>query len=318
MLPSIKSQKIGAHLSVAGGLHNAFDEAVRVKAACLAIFVKNQRQWKAPPQTDEHVRLFTHAAARTGIGPTIAHASYLLNLASPEPRSRKQSITALIDELTRCEALGLPGIVLHPGAHMGEGIDAGIARIAHSISLIHAATRGFRCKILLESTAGQGSTIGHEFSQLGRILSAVREQDRLGVCLDTCHLFAAGYDLRDREKYEATVAELDRHIGLDRVACIHVNDSKADLGSRLDRHEHIGHGRLGRRGFIYILNDPRLAHAPRIIETKKGLDPKGRDWDIVNIRRLRSYISKGSEPPERSRLAASPHPIAAQPHEITA
>ena len=290
VVSSIHDQKIGAHLSIAGGLHNAFDQAERVGAACLAIFVKNQRQWNAPPLADEQARLFSDAAKRIGIHAACAHASYLLNLASPERRFRDQSIAALIDELIRCEALSLPGIVVHPGAHMGEGIDAGVARIAYSLTCVHAATHGFRCRVLLETTAGQGSTIGHEIGQLGEILNKVREPERVGVCLDTCHLFVAGYDLRVKEKYEETIAELDRHVGLDRIACIHVNDSKAGLGSRLDRHEHIGKGELGRRGFIHILNDPRLAHAPRIIETKKGTDARGRDWDTVNIKKLRSYI----------------------------
>jgi deoxyribonuclease-4 len=286
----MNKQLFGSHLSVAGGLHNAFDEALRIGADCLAIFVKNQRQWKAPPLKEEQVVAYREAQARTKVTPVIAHASYLLNLASPTDDGRSKSIAALIDELTRCEALGVPGLVIHPGAHMGEGIDAGIARIAASLDEVHRATKGFKSRILLESTAGQGTTIGHEIVHLERMITSTKSPDRLGVCIDTCHLFAAGYDLRKKDKYDETVDELARRIGLDRIECIHTNDSKNPCGSKLDRHEHIGKGKMGKEAFVNLVNDARLAHAPRILETEKGVDDKGVDFDVINLRKLRSWI----------------------------
>lgn len=282
MTQSKPETKIGAHLSVAGGMHLAFDEAVRLGFDCIQIFVKNQRQWKAAPQTDEQVRLFREARKRTGIGPITAHASYLINLAAPDPVNLAKSIDAMTDELTRCEALGVELLVVHPGAHLGEGLDVGIARVAKSLDEIHARTTGFRTRIGLEDTAGQGSTIGRELGELGRIIDGAKSPERLAVCLDTCHLFAAGYDLRDPADYERMIAVADRAFGLDRVHCIHTNDSVMDVGSRRDRHEHIGLGKLGRRGFELILRDPRLAHAPRILETEHGEDDKGQEWLVVD------------------------------------
>lgn len=283
-------QKFGAHLSVAGGLHFAFDGAVDVGCDCLQIFVKNQRQWAARPLTDEQVRLFKEAQSRTGVRPVVAHASYLLNLASPDSANRKKSICALIDELKRCEALGVGGLVIHPGAHMGDGIEAGIKRIASSLDEVHTATRGFTCRILLETTAGQGSTIGHEAAQLGQIIDQTELPERIGICLDTCHVFAAGYDIRRNDDYERLTDELSRFVGIERVACIHTNDSKGDCGSRLDRHDHITKGKIGKIGFANILNDPRLATVPRILETPKGVDGRGTSLDRVNINRMKKLV----------------------------
>lgn len=285
-----RQQKFGSHLSVAGGFENAFREGVDVGCDCLQIFVKNQRQWKAKPISDEQVKAYRQAEKETGIGPVVAHASYLLNLASPEAANQQKSINALIDELERCEALGVVGLVIHPGAHMGEGESKGIKRISASLNKVHAATKGFTCRVLLESTAGQGTTIGHEVEHLGRIIDGVKQGDRLGVCLDTCHLFAAGYDLRDAEAYESMVQAMNASFGLDRIGCIHVNDSKFDLGSRRDRHEHIGEGFIGRKGFANIVNDMRLANAPRILETPKGDDDKGRPYDKINLGKLRRMV----------------------------
>lgn len=279
--------QIGAHLSVAGGLHLALDEAVRLGFDCVQLFVKNQRQWKAAPLSDEQVRLFREARKRTGVGPVTAHASYLINLAAPDPVNLAKSTDAMVDELERCEALGVELLVVHPGAHLGEGLDAGIARIAKTLDEIHARTPGFKTRIGLEDTAGQGSTIGRELGELGRIIDGVKSPERLAVCLDTCHLFAAGYDLRDGAGYERMIAEADRAFGLGRVQCIHTNDSVMDVGSRRDRHEHIGLGKLGRRGFELILRDPRLVQAPRILETEHGEDEKGREWLAVDGAALR-------------------------------
>ena len=277
-------------MSVAGGLENAFDAGRRAGCDCLQIFVKNQRQWNAKPLTDEQVSAYKSAERRTGLRPVIAHASYLLNLASPKAESRKRSSLALIDELTRCEALGVSGLVIHPGAHMGEGVDVGSRRIAESLDQVHKATQGFAVRILLETTAGQGSAIGHEIGHLGRIIDMVKDSQRLMVCLDTCHLFAAGYDLRNGDDYGSMVDEIAKCVGLERIACIHTNDSKTPCGSHIDRHEHITKGKIGKKGFSNLLNDPRLAHAPRILETPKGTDGRGTDLDKVNLGRLRRLV----------------------------
>jgi len=285
-----QKQRFGAHLSVAGGLERAFDLAAEVGCDCLQIFVKNQRQWDAKPLTEEQVRVFRSARRRSGDKLVVAHGSYLLNLASPVPALRDRSITALADELERCEALGVTGLVVHPGAHMGEGIDAGIGRIVTALDEVHARTFGIQTRVLLETTAGQGSSIGHEIVHLGRIMDGCKAPDRLDVCLDTCHLFAAGYDLRDPDEYERTITEIAGHVGLASVKCIHMNDSKTPCGSHVDRHEHITQGEMGRQAFVNVVNDRRLAGVPKILETPKGKDGRGTDMDRVNLRRLRRLI----------------------------
>ncbi len=222
--------------------------------------------------------------------PVIAHGSYLLNLASPDETARRKSITALADELERCEQLGVAGLVIHPGAHMGEGVDAGIARIVSALDDVHVRTSGLKTPVLLETTAGQGSSVGHEIAHLGRIIDDCKAPDRLMVCLDTCHLFAAGYDLRNSDAYERTIAELTDHVGLETVKCIHMNDSKKPCGSCVDRHEHISKGEMGKQAFVNVVNDRRLAAVPKILETPKGVDGRGSDMDRVNLRRLRCLI----------------------------
>ncbi len=321
---------LGVHLSVAGGLENALHSAVQLGCDCVQIFVKNQRQWRAPPLRNDQIERFRAVQSATLVAPVIAHASYLLNLASPDDRARLGSVRALADELERCEALGVTGLVLHPGAHLdagedritkiedrkqnrghrgagrrlsnersrdsegtieGSAIAAGIERIARSLDEVHRRCAGFRSQILLETTAGQGTSIGWRFEHLRGILDRVAEPDRLGVCLDTCHLFAAGYDFRTSETYAATIDELERAIGVAAVKCIHMNDSKRELGSRVDRHEHIGKGKIGKSGFAHFLNDPRFAGVPMILETPKGVDGRGTDLDKVNLKRLRSLGS---------------------------
>jgi deoxyribonuclease IV len=277
-------------MSIAGGLYRAFDAAEATGCDCMQIFVKNQRQWRAAPLSAWQIRAFREARERTGIGPVVAHASYLLNLASPRAVQRRRSIAALVDELQRCEVLGVPYLVMHPGAHLGDGVAVGIERIAASLDAAHARTAGFATTVLLETTAGQGTTIGREFAELAAIIAAVHEPARVGVCLDTCHLFAAGYNLAEAGGYEWTINELKRRIGLGRVRCIHVNDSKAPCGSERDRHEHIFKGCLGRAAFARLIGDPRLAAVPKILETPKGVDARGRDLDRVNLRRLRGMI----------------------------
>lgn len=255
---------------------------------CLQIFVKNQRQWRGPALTDAQVGAFKTAERATGIGPVVAHASYLLNLASPERATRDKSIDAMVDELERCEALGLSGLVFHPGSHLSATLAAGIKHIARSLNKVHRRCAGYKTMILLETTAGQGTCVGHRFEHLAAIMAGVKEPQRLGVCLDTCHLFAAGYEFRKAGDYQTLVDELDRVIGVARVRCIHMNDSKRELGSRVDRHEHIGKGKIGKQGFAHFINDPRWHGLPMILETPKGEDGRGTDLDKVNLKRLRA------------------------------
>jgi deoxyribonuclease-4 len=291
-ITKLQTQRFGAHLSVAGGLHLAFDAAVAAGCDCLQIFVKNQKQWTAKPLTDEAIRAYRAAQKRSGIRPVVAHASYLINLASPRQAQWDKSVAAMVDEIERCAALGVVGLVMHPGAHMGEGVDAGIARIVAGLDEIHRRTAGAKTRILLETTAGQGTSIGCDIEHLGRIINDVSEPARLGVCLDTCHLFAAGYDLRKPDEYERTLSLLRKHVTLRRIVCVHMNDSKGACGSRLDRHEHIGKGKMGLVGFRHVVNDHRLAHAAKILETPKGKDGRGVDLDKVNLRKLRRLIAR--------------------------
>lgn len=286
------TQRFGAHMSIAGGLHLAFELGHSAGCDCLQIFVKNQRQWVAKPLDDASIAAFTGAWKQSSIAPIVAHATYLINLAAADGENRQKSIRATIDELERCEALGLLGLVLHPGAHLGAGVDEGIRRIATALDEIHKATAGFKTRVLLENTAGQGSTIGSKPAELRCIIDGVKAPERLGACIDTCHLFAAGYDLRDAEKYADTIGEIDSTVGLKQIACLHVNDSKAGLGSHLDRHEHIGEGQIGQAGFVRLLNDPRLAHIPRILETDKGDDGRSVELDVKNLSTLRGYVGR--------------------------
>ncbi len=279
--------RLGAHESIAGGLHKAFDRAQSVGCDAMQIFVKPNRNWAVKPLTEEDIARFKARAAETGIHPVVAHTSYLLNLASPKKDLWQRSRDTLIVELERCEALDVPYLVLHPGSHVGSGEETGLARVAQGLGEVHAATPGFRTHILLETTAGQGTNLGYTFEQLAWLVERAPEGERLGVCLDTCHVFAAGYELRTVEGYEATMEEFDRAVGLARLEAIHLNDSKGDLGGRKDRHEHIGQGRIGLEGFRNLLNDPRLAGLPGLLETPKGDDLRE---DRENLAVLRSLV----------------------------
>lgn len=277
-------------MSIAGGLENAVQAGVEAGCDCLQIFVKNQRQWAGKPLTEDAAARFRRAVRRSGLRPVVAHATYLINLASPEATTWQRSLDALTDELLRCESLGVRSLIVHPGAHLGAGVDAGIARLTAAVNEVHRRTAGIRAGLLLETTAGQGSSLGADFEQLARIMDGVREPHRVRLCLDTCHVFAAGHDLRRIEGYERMVTELGRLVGLDRVTCMHVNDSKHACGSRLDRHEHVGRGKIGRAGFVRLINDQRFDRVPKILETPKGKDGRGRDLDRVNLQRLRRLV----------------------------
>lgn len=286
----IKQQpgRFGAHMSVAGGLENAFLAGMEVGCDCLQIFVKNQRQWKAAPLSEDQISRYKEAATVTCLTPVVAHASYLLNLASPELANRKKSIDALIDELQRCEALGVDALIFHPGAHLKDTMQNGIKHIAQSLDEVQQACAGYKSMILLETTAGQGSAIGWQFSQLADIFNVTKQPELLGVCLDTCHLFAAGYDFRKPDGYEKMMGEMEQAFGVEKVKCIHTNDSKKECGSRVDRHEHIGKGKIGLEGFKHFVNDKQFRNIPFILETPKGENGRGTPYDKVNLKCLRN------------------------------
>lgn len=273
---------LGAHLSIEGGLHRALHRGKESTCSVVQIFVKNQLQWNAPPLTDEQVAAFRRAKRETGIKTVVAHGSYLLNLASPDDALWRKSMDAFLLELERCEALGALGLVIHPGSHLGQGEEAGLRRIARALDTIHGRTQGYRTRTLLETTAGQGSSLGRRFEQLRAILDRVQDPARLAVCVDTAHIFAAGYDLRNAAAYEATMQELLEVVGRRRVRAFHLNDSKAKLGSEVDRHAHIGKGQIGRKGFAALVRDRRFHRVPMFLET-----PKEGDMDRKSLRCLR-------------------------------
>lgn len=279
---------LGAHESVAGGLHLAFDHIASVGGEALQIFTRNQRQWQAPPLTAEEIALFRRKWEEIGGMPVASHASYLINLGSGRDKQAEDSVRAFAGELRRCDSLGIPWAVIHPGSHGGAGIEAGLEKVARHLDRVFELA-GDRSKVtvLLETTAGQGTGLGSRFAELAWIIGQSRFADRLGVCFDTCHVFAAGYDLRNEEAYAATMAELDRTVGIGRLRFFHLNDAKKGLGSRVDRHEHIGRGMIGLEGFRLLLNDRRFAAHPMTLETPKGKDLAE---DRENLRLLRSLL----------------------------
>jgi deoxyribonuclease-4 len=275
-------------MSIAGGLYRALERGEEVGCSVVQIFLKNQLQWAAKPYTAEDIALFKAAWKRTGMRTVFAHSSYLINLAAAEPREWQRAVEAFHDELERAEALGLPFVIIHPGSHRGEGLEAGVARIARALDLVLERTRGYRVMVLLENTAGGGATIGRSFEELAALLDAVTKPERVGLCLDTCHLFAAGYDVRKQEGYEATMSACARLIGLRRVRAFHLNDAKAPCGSGLDRHEKIGRGKMGVAAFRLLMNDRRFARVPMTLETPKDPEPKADRDALALLRRLRA------------------------------
>lgn len=261
----------GAHESVAGGLHLAFDRIQQVGGESLQIFTRNQRQWKPKPLSREEISQFRAAQETFPLMPVASHASYLLNLATDKEELLEKSVAALILEFERCQQLGVPYVVMHPGSHGGKGVEAGLARFVAGMDRTLAAGHD-DVMLLLETTAGQGTGLGSTFEELSYIRQCSKFPQRIGVCVDTCHIFAAGYDLRSKEAYEATITDLDRHVGLENVKFFHLNDSKKDLGCRVDRHEHIGKGMIGLEGFRNLVNDPRFVDMPMTLETPKGDD----------------------------------------------
>jgi deoxyribonuclease-4 len=282
---------LGAHQSIAGGYYKAVLLAKETGCDCVQLFTKNNNQWRAKELTDDDVARFQEALQETGITHPIAHDSYLINLASPDEKLWETSVEAFRVELERAEKLGLEGLVAHPGAFTTTSEEAGIDRIIQAIDRVHRATGELRAKILLENTAGQGTNLGWRFEHLAAIIAGSKHGERLGVCIDTCHTFAAGYPLETPKQYAETISELDRVVGLARVKAFHLNDSKAAFGSRVDRHAHIGRGQLGLAPFRHLVNDPRFAGTPMYLETpKEELD--GEEMDAVNLRTLRALVKR--------------------------
>ncbi len=283
------TMQLGAHMSIAGGVHRALERAAEFEMTACQIFTKNDRQWAAKPLDPDHVSRFRQQRAELGLGQNalVSHASYLINLASPDELLWEKSIAAFQDELERCAALDVPYLVVHPGAHVGSGSEAGITRVAAALDRAHEALPRNSTMTLLETTAGQGTTLGAAFEELAAIRSDVDAQDRVGVCLDTCHVFAAGYDFRSAETYDAMISSFDRVIGLSRLRAIHVNDSKQPFGSRKDRHQHIGEGEVGLDTFRHLVNDVRLRAIPFILETEKGDDGEQDRRNMATLMGLR-------------------------------
>ena len=279
---------LGAHMSIEGGLHMAFDRISHVEGKSLQIFSKNQRQWRVPALTFSEIELFIKKREQWGKGPVAVHDSYLINLANPDATKANRAVGAFAEEIRRADQLAVPYLIMHPGSHVGSGIEKGLMQLTANLDrAFQEAGNAKSVVVLLETTAGQGTGLGASFEELAYVIDNSAYSNRLGVCFDTCHAFAAGYDIRSAAQYEKTFTAFDKIIGLDRLKFFHLNDSKKGLGSRVDRHEHIGKGEIGLEGFRLLMNDPRFAEHPMVLETPKGKDLKE---DIKNLKLLRSLI----------------------------
>lgn len=289
---------LGAHMSIAGGYYKAVEAAAALGMDCVQLFTKNNNQWRAKPLSEADADLFREALARTGVREPCAHDSYLINLASPADELWRKSLEAFVVELERADALGLKGVVMHPGSYTTTSEEEGLARIVRALDEALDRTVGQSVEIWLENTAGQGTNLGHRFEHLKEIIDGVQDATRIGVCIDSCHLLAAGYPIVERKDYLATMKELDRVVGLPRVRAFHLNDSKRELGSRVDRHAHIGEGHLGTETFRHILNDRRFRKLPMYLETPKGTRD-GAELDAINLAALRSLSAEATGRPAR-------------------
>lgn len=285
--------QLGAHVSISGGVHNAPHNGLEATCDVVQIFTKSSNQWRAKPLTDEDAALFLKAQKETGVTVVCAHDSYLINLASPEAALYQKSYEGFFEEMQRCNFLSIPNLVMHPGSHVGSGETAGLKRIAEAFNRMFAADPDGRVTVCLETTAGQGTNLGYRFEQLAEIIELVENKERLGICLDTCHIFTAGYPILTEAEYKATMKSFDAILGLGRLRIIHINDSLKGPGSRVDRHQPIGQGAIGAAPFGFFLNDRRLAKIPMILETPKESAAE----DIANLKILRSLIKdkKGSK-----------------------
>ncbi|MHC4956365.1 MAG: deoxyribonuclease IV [Planctomycetota bacterium] len=277
--------RLGAHVSTAGGMPNAVLMGRELECEAIQVFTRNQRQWEPKPLQDADIAEFRREARAEGyLKDAVSHASYLINLCAIDDAILAKSRRAFEDEIRRCGLLGIPYLCIHPGSHLKAGEEEGLRGIADSLRVALAATKGIRVKILLENTAGQGTNLGYRFEHLATLLRAVKSK-RLGVCIDTCHMFAAGYDLRTKKAYEASMKELDDTVGIARVHAFHLNDSKFGCGEKRDRHENIGEGKIGRTGFLLLVNDPRFDGLPGLLETPGG--PDGYAKNLRTLRRMR-------------------------------
>lgn len=279
----------GAHMSTSGGAYRAFERAAEVGCDTMQIFVKNNNRWYSKELTDKEIEKFKLNREKYEVEPVIAHTGYLINLCATDKDKLEKSRRSFVDEIYRCNALGISELVFHPGSHLGEGEDKGLELVVESLDIIHRETEEMPVNTVVELTAGQGTNLGYKFEHIHYIISKVKNKKRMRVCLDTSHIFAAGYELRDKEEYEKTMASFDQIIGLDKLVAIHCNDSKVSLGSRKDRHEHIGAGEIGESGFKNLVNDRRLKKIPFILETPKDKDMKE---DVMNIRKLKSLVKE--------------------------
>lgn len=278
---------LGAHVSIAGGIHNAVDRGVKSGCGVIQLFTQNSNQWKGKAVSDADAALFRDKFAASGLSDVVSHDIYLINLASAPGEVRDKSLIAFREELERCARLGIDKIVMHPGSHNGDGEEVGIGRVCEAFDLLFSQVPQFTGKVLLENTAGQGTNLGYRFSHLKAIIEGSSFPGRFGVCLDTCHAFAAGYQIAEKDGYRRTFDEFDSAVGLSTLMAFHLNDSKKGLGCKVDRHEHIGAGTLGLEPFRFIMNDPHFSLVPKFIETPKGDDD---EMDAANLKLLRSLV----------------------------
>lgn len=281
-----KTLLVGAHVSTSGGVFNAIDHGTEIGATAIQIFSKNQTRWVSKPLSEPDVEKFKIGWEKSPIKDVVIHDSYLINLASPDFTNLEKSRNAFLDEVERAQQLGIRYLIFHPGSHLNTGEEVGLKLIAESMNRIIEKTPNYSVKLLLETTAGQGTNLGYAFEQLAFIIDLVEEKNRVGVCLDTAHIFAAGYDIRDRKNYEETWKQFDTILGWDLLYAIHINDSKKELGSKVDRHENIGEGLIGEKTFRMIMNDSRLNNIPKIVETPGGLEEHKR-----NLEKLKSLVN---------------------------
>lgn len=276
-------------MSIAGGIYNSLVWGKEVGCNTIQIFTKSNNQWRAKPLSEEEIDRFKKNQKETQISPVVAHDSYLINVASNNKFLQEKSKEALLIEYQRCEALGIPYLVMHPGAHTGAGEKEGLKRISESLNWLFQKAENYKVQIALETTAGQGSNLGYRFEHLAEIIDKIEQHKKVCICLDTCHVFAAGYDIRVEAGYDKMMDEFNKIIGLEKLKVIHFNDSVKDLGSRVDRHEHIGRGKIGKDGFAFFMNDKRLEKIPKLLETPKDAEGK---FDRENLKVLRSLVKK--------------------------
>ncbi len=280
--------RLGAHMSISGGLHLSLERGKAVGCDVIQLFTKNSTQWKERIIKEEEAALFKETRDKTGVEAIAVHDSYLINLASPDETLWEKSIEAFHQEMVRTETLGIPYLVTHPGSHKDSGEETGIKKIARALNILHERTTGFKMMILIETTAGQGTGLGYRFEQIRSLIDQLNVPESIGICLDTCHIFAAGYDIRDKGAYNKTFDEFDQIIGIKKIKLFHLNDSLKAYSSRVDRHQHIGEGFIGREGFRLIMNDGRFSDIPKVLETPKGEDMQE---DVVNLKTLRGLAN---------------------------